>query len=113
MVVMLRHLGIPTREAAGYAPGASDGKDTYLVKESSAHTWPEVYFPAYGWIEFEPTPSQAAVARPAVPGEPTVDPVVSPTTSPSPVPGQNQNKPNVDDQTLRGRITIPGVGSIG
>src|SRR5207302_948901 len=63
MVVMLRSLGIPARMAAGYAPGTYDAKtETYTVRESSAHTWPEVYFPGYGWIEFEPTPSQAVIS---------------------------------------------------
>jgi transglutaminase-like putative cysteine protease len=64
MVVMLRHLGIPARMASGYAPGTYDAKaGAYIVKESAAHTWPEVYFPGYGWVEFEPTPSQAVVAH--------------------------------------------------
>ena len=45
MIVMLRHLGIPSRMATGYAPGTFDGKGTFTVRESSAHTWPEVYFP--------------------------------------------------------------------
>jgi transglutaminase-like putative cysteine protease len=53
---LLRSLGIPTRLVNGYGPGTWDehgGK--YVVKESDAHTWVEVYFPAYGWIPFEPT----------------------------------------------------------
>jgi len=29
-----------------------------------AHAWPEVYFPAIGWVEFEPTGSQPALNRP-------------------------------------------------
>src|SRR5207237_7528723 len=53
MVVMLRTLGVPARLATGYAPGDYDpNTQTYTVKESAAHAWPEVYFPSYGWIEF-------------------------------------------------------------
>jgi len=32
-----------------------------------AHTWVEVYFPDYGWVEFEPTAAQPAIVRPAEP----------------------------------------------
>ncbi len=64
MVIMLRTLGVPTRLAGGYAPGTYDSaSQSYVVKESSAHAWPEVYFPGYGWIQFEPTPSQAISSR--------------------------------------------------
>ncbi|MFL5735648.1 MAG: DUF3488 and DUF4129 domain-containing transglutaminase family protein [Chloroflexia bacterium] len=113
MVVMMRHLGIPTRMATGYAPGSFDGKDTFTVRESSAHTWPEVYFPAYGWIEFEPTPSQAVVNRPALPGEKVDDTPVQPVTSPTPTDGRDANQPNVDDQTLREPISTPRGGVAG
>ena len=29
------------------------------------HAWPEVYFPGVGWVEFEPTSSQAPLVRPS------------------------------------------------
>ncbi|MBI4301407.1 MAG: transglutaminase domain-containing protein [Chloroflexi bacterium] len=57
MVVMLRSLGIPSRIATGYYAGnLNQSKTAYVVRERDAHTWPEVYFPSYGWIVFEPTP---------------------------------------------------------
>ncbi len=56
MVVMARSLGIPARLAVGYAPGSYDPKKNRLVvREKDAHSWPELYFPGYGWIPFEPT----------------------------------------------------------
>src|SRR5207248_9880036 len=59
MVVMLRTLGVPARMAAGYATGDyNQERGVWEVRESSSHSWPEVFFPRYGWIEFEPTPSQ-------------------------------------------------------
>lgn len=64
MIVMLRSLDIPARFAAGYAPGTYDAATgEFVVRESAAHAWPEVYFPGYGWIQFEPTPSQPAASR--------------------------------------------------
>jgi transglutaminase-like putative cysteine protease len=95
MIIILRHLGIPARLAGGYAPGAPDPKTgNIVIRESSAHAWPEVYFPTYGWIEFEPTPSQPVIThqdQPApAPGEPTVGPTVGPAVSPSP-PGDGRD----------------------
>jgi transglutaminase-like putative cysteine protease len=64
MTIMLRELGIPARVAVGFTPGvpadpAAVGTGqpvTYTVSLANAHAWPEVYFPGYGWIAFEPTP---------------------------------------------------------
>jgi transglutaminase-like putative cysteine protease len=56
MADMLRSLGVPTRLVNGYGPGHFDtSQQRYVVQESDAHTWPEVYFPSYGWVPFEPT----------------------------------------------------------
>jgi transglutaminase-like putative cysteine protease len=57
-VVMARSIGIPSRMAAGYATGQMQAESgVYRQTEADAHTWPEVYFPEFGWIEFEPTAS--------------------------------------------------------
>ena len=57
MVVMLRTQGIPARLATGYLPGLHEtGTDTYTIRGKDYHAWPEVYFPNYGWVQFEPTP---------------------------------------------------------
>jgi transglutaminase-like putative cysteine protease len=56
MVVMLRSLDIPARVVSGYATGAYDyDRRAYRVLARNAHAWVEVYFPEYGWVEFEPT----------------------------------------------------------
>jgi hypothetical protein len=74
MVVMLRSLSVPARLAVGYAQGRYDAANsTYYVTEKDSHTWVEVYFPKYGWIEFEPTASQPQVIRPTP--QPTAAPV--------------------------------------
>jgi len=65
-VILLRSLGIPARLAVGYAQGERQaGSHTYLVRQENAHSWPEVYFPGLGWIEFEPTVSQVPIRRPS------------------------------------------------
>lgn len=65
MAVMLRHLGIPARIAAGYATGEYiEESAVYRVRNRDAHTWVEVFFPTYGWVEFEPTASEPVLERP-------------------------------------------------
>ena len=54
--VMLRSLGIPARVITGYTPGTRNPFTGYYeVKASDAHAWVEVWFPRYGWYEFDPT----------------------------------------------------------
>jgi hypothetical protein len=63
-VLMLRSLGVPSRLAAGFAQGTYDAETgQYLVSEADLHSWPEVYFPGTGWVEFEPTVSQPPLER--------------------------------------------------
>jgi transglutaminase-like putative cysteine protease len=58
MVMMLRSLDVPARWVQGYANGMFDPeRGAYVVRENIAHSWPEVYFPGYGWQRFEPTPA--------------------------------------------------------
>jgi transglutaminase-like putative cysteine protease len=55
-VVMLRSLGIPAREVVGYVPGSYDPiTDLYQVQAKDAHAWVQVWFPGYGWQNFDPT----------------------------------------------------------
>ncbi len=66
MVLLLRAAGIPARISQGYAAGQYEAaSQTFQVRQLDAHAWPEVYFPGYGWIEFEPTSSQPLITRPA------------------------------------------------
>ena len=57
MVVMLRAVDVPARLAAGYAPGEFDPENNVrVVRDFDSHGWVQVFFPEYGWIDFEPTP---------------------------------------------------------
>jgi transglutaminase-like putative cysteine protease len=65
MVVLARASGVPARLALGYATGTYNAmRAEYVVTESDAHAWPEVYFPDYGWVEFEPTAGRPGIVRP-------------------------------------------------
>ncbi|UCG25991.1 MAG: transglutaminase domain-containing protein [Chloroflexota bacterium] len=66
MVVLARAVGLPARLATGYIGGTYDQENRhYTVTADLAHSWPEIYFPDYGWIQFEPTGGRAAIERPA------------------------------------------------
>jgi transglutaminase-like putative cysteine protease len=60
MALLLRMGGVPARVASGFAPGSYDRKrKEYVVRDLDAHSWVEAYFPVYGWVPFDPTPSIA------------------------------------------------------
>ena len=54
--LLLRSLGIPSRLVAGFLIDLNSSVfDYYPVRANMAHAWVEVYFPGYGWIEYDPT----------------------------------------------------------
>lgn len=57
--LMLRALGIPCRVAVGYAIYDRSNKNSgwYWVYADQGHAWIEVYFPSFGWVDFDTTPS--------------------------------------------------------
>jgi transglutaminase-like putative cysteine protease len=56
MAVMLRTLGIPARVAVGYVLDPASAEETkYTVRKNDAYSWVEVFFPNYGWVNFNPT----------------------------------------------------------
>ncbi|HWM13288.1 MAG TPA: transglutaminaseTgpA domain-containing protein [Gaiellaceae bacterium] len=63
MALMLRLLGIPARVAVGFTSGTYDQDDKeWIVSDTNAHAWVEVWFPRYGWIPFDPTPGRGQLA---------------------------------------------------
>ncbi len=65
--VMARAVGLPTRVAVGFTTGSPIGPGRYQVTDADVHTWPEVWFPKYGWVPFEPTKGPASGGF-AIPG---------------------------------------------
>lgn len=57
MAVLLREVGIPSRIVNGFIGGeVNEQGNFFLVRQSDAHSWVEVYFPEHGWVSFDPTP---------------------------------------------------------
>jgi hypothetical protein len=59
MVILLRHLKIPSRIVTGFLQGQWNAYGNYfLVRQQDAHSWVEAYIHGRGWTSFDPTPSQ-------------------------------------------------------
>ena len=82
MVVLARAVGLPARIVIGYTSGEYDSLTAeYIIRRENAHSWVEIYFSGFGWVEFEPTAGQPAIARsgetnasvtpPSLPGDPS------------------------------------------
>lgn len=58
MALLLRSQGVPARVAVGFFIDPDTGAFNYYpILSNMAHAWVEVYFPSYGWIEYDPTTS--------------------------------------------------------
>ena len=99
MGAMLRTLGIPSRLVTGFGPGQEGTlpNGQLLITQADAHTWVQVYFPGYGWANFEPTPDGFYQPTGAV---------ASTTPNPAP-PAHLRSHPGVRSVAPSGRA--PGV----
>lgn len=72
---LLRALGIPTRVSTGFLTmdRSTKNKGWYWFYEDQAHAWTQVYFPGYGWLDFDTTiPSTEQQQAPAPDGTPPI-----------------------------------------
>ncbi len=108
MSVMARLLGIPSRVVAGYTSGQPDAKNhDQVIYGTNAHSWTQIYFAGYGWINFEPSAGFSTFNRPA-PGQFTSSGV---TTNPNGnnvtnTKTKNRDVSSKDSSSTGGTITI-------
>jgi hypothetical protein len=96
-VVLARAAGIPARVAAGYSRGNYVAEvGAYRQHAFDAHTWPEVYFPDYGWQAFEPTAGDPDLLRPETMAEGGAE------EAPAGAPDELQRDELLPEEDLRG-----------
>jgi transglutaminase-like putative cysteine protease len=65
MAIMLRTLGIPTRNVTGFVGGQYNPYGNYYaLRQGDAHSWVEAYIRGRGWVTYDPTPTSRADAGP-------------------------------------------------
>ena len=68
--VLARAAGHPARVIAGFRGGVLNGFENYfMVKNSDAHAWAEIYDGKTEWMRVDPTPGAVAFSRSAAPAQ--------------------------------------------
>ena len=82
MALLLRMGGVPARVAVGFTPGKyNSASHRWSVDDTNAHAWVEAWFPSYGWVRFDPTPSRDPALR-GTARAPITKPDLTPAGSP-------------------------------
>ena len=69
MAIMLRTVGVPTRNVTGFVGGTYNRFGRfYAVRQGDAHSWVEVYLDEEGWRTFDPTPPSDADPKSEIEG---------------------------------------------
>lgn len=59
-VVLMRAAGVPARVVTGYQGGERNPvDDTWVIRQSDAHAWAEVWLAGRGWVRIDPTATSA------------------------------------------------------
>jgi transglutaminase-like putative cysteine protease/uncharacterized membrane protein len=59
-VVLMRSAGVPARVVTGYQGGERNPvDDTWVIRQSDAHAWAEVWLAERGWVRIDPTAASA------------------------------------------------------
>ncbi len=81
----------------GYVMGA-----LFFEPSTHAHSWVEVYFPRYGWVEFEPTTSRPLIERPKPVATLAASPTPSADAEGNNTPRPPRQRPELEDPDLGG-----------
>lgn len=100
MVVMARSLGLPARLAVGYLAQPPDDNGVQTIRQVNGHSWAEIYFAGYGWVEFEPTAAftsprdtPASALAPGNGGSAYEPPFTDTAYTPPPIPAPAPTRP--------------------
>ena len=103
MAIMARELGIPARVVEGYTNGKFDVKhNQWVIRGTDAHSWVQIYFAGYGWVNFEPSASFSTFTRPVV----SSNSVITPGGPTSPTAGGIRNHQRLPEETGSGSTSV-------
>ncbi len=103
MTIMARELGIPARVVEGYTNGKFDLKrNQWVIRGTDAHSWVQIYFAGYGWVNFEPSASFSTFTRPTV----SSNSLITPGNSTSPTTGATHNNHRLPEETGSGSTSV-------
>ncbi len=101
MAVMARELGIPARVVSGYTSGKFDSKKhEWVIRGSDAHSWVQIYFAGYGWVNFEPSHGFSSFTRPIASSNGS--PGITPNVPGGSQTGKTNNRPKLPELTNSG-----------
>lgn len=110
LAMLAREMGYPARVMQGFTTGTIDKKtDLMTVRGIDSHMWTQVYFPGYGWINFDASPGFSPFIRPttSLPGD---------TTSQDPPPPTHRGVTNPPPTVKKPTGTVPapstGIGGV-
>jgi transglutaminase-like putative cysteine protease len=109
MALMARSVGIPARVVVGFTQGSQDG-NTWVVRGTDAHAWPELWMGSAGWVRFEPTPGNPTTTVPGYTLEST--PTQAPTTGPTTDSTAPETAPT-GDPAQAPDVNEPDFGAVG
>ena len=72
LAVLLRVSGIPARVSTGFVLTSENFDErtrTFIVRGQHSYTWVEVYFPEFGWVDFDPTPEDTSGSLAGIAGQ--------------------------------------------
>lgn len=93
MVVMARSLGLPARLATGFVAQPPDAGGQQTIYQINSHSWAEVYFAGYGWVEFEPTAAFPSPFNTPDSSFSAYIPELTPQAEPFPIPPADPPRP--------------------
>ena len=96
-------MSIPARVVEGYTNGKFDVKhNQWVIRGTDAHSWVQIYFAGYGWVNFEPSASFSTFTRPAV----SSNNIVTTGGSTSPSAGGTRSHPRLPEETSGGSTSL-------
>jgi transglutaminase-like putative cysteine protease len=108
MAILLRAEGIPTRLVQGFLP-TDRRNNVETLLDSNSHAWVQVYFPKFGWVDFDPTGGNVS-RLPVIPNGP---PVSIPPKTPKPSGTDEVNPSRPIGQPSGSTVPIGSTGGPG